>query len=103
MLIADFARNLEDRISTSAQTAGNVAQPARRINVSPSAGRVRDQDQDSLRSPDLIGPTDLLRSGGRERSPECKLLAPSAPGLQLADQPGPQRQGGAASASGGRT
>jgi hypothetical protein len=33
VLIADFARNLEDRISTSARTAGNVAQPARRINV----------------------------------------------------------------------
>jgi carbon-monoxide dehydrogenase small subunit len=33
VLIADFARNLEDRISTSARTAGNVAQPAKRINV----------------------------------------------------------------------
>jgi uncharacterized protein len=33
VLIADFARNLEDRISTSARTADNGAQPARRINV----------------------------------------------------------------------
>ena len=104
VLIADFARNLEDRISTSCPDWGQCGAASETNKCARcSSGSSPDQDQNPLRSPDLIGVTEFLRSGGVSVRQNVSSWRLPRRVCNSDTSRARSAKGGVASASGGRT